>query len=595
MKKYLPRFLLIILLTACWPGWAERVPTLQIKVEGISDPLKEKMMTLLATRSQEISQPLTADKVQRFYNEAPQYIRKGLQAYGYFKPQISPRILQSGANWNLTFYITPGPVVKIIHVDLEITGEGNTDPAFKKLSDTLAVKAGQNFDVDNYQAAKDALFNVASNRGYFDAKMVLSQIIININYQQASIVLHFDTGARYRFGPTLFPPSDLNSGLLERFLRYKPGEYYSAAKVQKTQQVLAGSGYFSQSVVTPVANETTDHNVPIKVELTPVRPQRYTFGLGYGTDTGPRGTLGFNWIPINSYGHHINILARGSYINSSGQTRQNNTINASYIVPGRDPATDSYAFNVGYGNISQQTGYANSFKTSLSYNTIFNDSWQQTLALTYLKERYKLTTTPPTPNINAEMLYPNGHWQYIYNRTQNQKVINNGISATFDVAGGLKALPLTQTNMLQGKVGFKALGTFEPTHTRFLFRSQAGHTEIHELSNLPLSLQLFAGGPASIRGFTYNSIGPGRDLLIFSGEIQQKVYGDWYVAGFIDSGVVSNSDSSVTNAGGGHYKAGAGGGVVVLTPIGAVELALARPVIQGGKTWQLEFSVGAEL
>ncbi len=591
---------MLILLMSVYQAWAQKASTLQIKVEGLADPLRGKIVTLLANRSKDISLPLTTEKIQVFYHKSPDYIRNALKPYGYFNPQIQSRIEHVDDNWTVIFDVSPGPPVTVIHVDLEITGEGATDKAFRRLSHQFPIKAGQTLDVDKYQAAKDALFNLAANRGYFDAKMVLNQIIINVGYHQASIVLHFDTGKRYRFGATLFPPSDLNTDLLERFLRYHPGEYYSAALVQKTQQALSGSGYFSQSVVTPMSSETTAQlEVPVKIELTPVKPRRYTFGLGYGTDTGPRGTFGFNWIPINSYGHQVNFLARGSYIKVNNQQIQNNTVNASYIIPGRDPATDSYALTTGYGNIVQQSqdinkpNKANSFKVAGSYNTLLNDDWQQILALTYLNERYMFTDTP---FINANVLYPNAHWQYIHNRTiQKDKVVNNGISATLDIAGASKEV-LSKTTFVQGKAGLKALGTFDPTHTRFLFRSQVGRTEVQNLNNIPLTLQLFAGGPTSIRGYKYNSLGPGKNLVIVSGEIQQRVYGSWYVAAFIDAGSITQT--TVPKPSFEKYVAGAGGGVVVLTPIGAVELALARPLPINhttNKTWQLEFSVGAEL
>jgi translocation and assembly module TamA len=600
MKKYLLSFLLLILLMSVYQAWAQKASTLQIKVEGLADPLRGKVVALLANRSKDIGLPLTTEKIQAFYHKSPDYIRNGLKPYGYFNPQIRSRIEHVGDNWTVIFDISPGPVVTIIHVDLKITGEGATDKAFQHLSHKLPIQAGQTLDVDKYQAAKDVLFNLAANRGYFDAKMLLNQIIINVGYHQASIVLHFDTGKRYRFGATLFPPSDLNTDLLERFLRYQPGEYYSAAIVQKTQQALSGSGYFSQSVVTPMPGEANSQlEVPVKVELTPVKPRRYTFGLGYGTDTGPRGTFGFSWIPINSYGHHVNFLARGSYIKLNGQQIQNNTVNASYIIPGSDPATDSYALTTGYGNIVQQSqdpnnpNKASSFKVAGSYNTLLNEDWQQILALTYLKENYHYTDTP---FIHANVLYPNGHWQYIRNRTiQKDKVVNNGISATFDISGASSEV-FSKTTFVQGKAGLKALGTFDPTHTRFLFRSQVGRTQVNDLNNIPLTLQLFAGGPSSIRGYKYNSLGPGKNLVIVSGEIQQRVYGIWYVAAFIDAGSIT--DTNVPKPKFEQYVAGAGGGVVVLTAIGAVELALARPLPINhttNKTWQLEFSVGAEL
>ncbi|MBS0350342.1 MAG: BamA/TamA family outer membrane protein [Proteobacteria bacterium] len=596
MKKLILPIALFFLLAAIWPtAWAENQPSIKIQVQGISDPLKGKIMNMLAGRSQALPTPLTEESIKRFYKESTTYVRTGLEPYGYFEPQISTNLYHSGNTWTMTYSINTGPVIRITHVDLKISGGGAADPAFIALYQTIPVKVGQSLNVDNYQKAKDALFNLAADRGYFSAKMSLSQIVINKNNRQASIILHFDTGPRYRFGETLFPPSDLNSKFLQKFLRYKQGDYYSSELVQKTQQVLAGSGYFTQTIVTPLPNQAQNYQVPIKIELTPVKPQTYTFGLGYGTDTGPRGTLGFNWIPVNSYGHHINVLARGSYINVKGSARQNNNINASYIIPGSDPATDFYTINTGYGNIVQETGKANSFKTSISYSTRFDRSWQEVLALTYLDENYQL---PGTPYILANVLYPNGHWQYTYNLSSHQQIVDNGISGSFDVAGATKAV-ISKTDFLQGKLGIKALGTFDPTNTRFLFHGAVGQTVVgkNELDNIPLTLQLFAGGPTTIRGYKYNSIGPGRNLVIASGEIQQKVYSNWYIAGFLDSGAVSGSDASINNNFNGRYLFGAGAGAVLLTPIGSVEVSLARPVFdpRNGKTWQLEFSVGTEL
>lgn len=601
MKKKLLLLSLFTLLIAWASAWAQTTTSIQIKVSGLPDDLKTKVTDALLNRSKTLPRPPTTENIARFYQQSPVLIRNTLQPYGYFKPLIRSGITQSGNTWILSYNINPGLPVKIIHVDVKLTGQGLEDRAFLRLLKNMPIKSGQTLDIDKYQDAKNALFNLASNRGYFDAKMLVNQIIVNIGYRQASVILHFDTGNRYRFGPTMFSASDLRLSLLQRYLRYQEGEYYDAAKVQKTQQVLANSGYFYQSVVTPLTTETTNGQVPIRVDLTPIKPQRYTFGLGYGTDTGPRGTFGFNWIPVNSYGDHINVLARGSYLRTGDSVRRNDTISTSFIMPGSDPAIDSYALNAGFGDINQATGSARSIKTSISYNTILGDDWQEILALTYLNERYNLIT-PPTFS-NANVVYPSGHWQYIQNRSvQKDKIINNGLSGVFDIAGAAKPL-LSSTSFIQGKTTFKALGTLEATHTRFLFRNQLGHTEVDNIRDLPLTLQLFAGGSSTIRGFAYNSIGPDKNLVIVSGEIQQKIYGDWYLAGFTDAGNLwgtTDQDQSPFHGFEKHHigpgvKAGAGGGVVVLTPIGAVEVALATPIANGPNNVQIEFSVGAEL
>ncbi len=574
--------------------WAQSSFTIEFKLFGIEESLQKKLVAMLERRRDEIPKPLTAEKVRQLYQQSPKFLHDSLEPYGYFKSQIRSRWQRRGNTWVFTFQITPGPAVKVIHVDIKVSGEGQQDRAFQDLLARLPVQSGQTLNVDLYQKSKDALFNLAANRGYFDAKMQRSQIIINLKQRQASIVLDFETGKRYRFGSTYFPPSDLQVSLLQRYLTYQTGDYYNNAKVQSTQQALASSGYFYQAVVNPLPAEAKNQEIPIEVELTPVKPQRYTIGLGYGTDTGPRGTLGFNWKPINSYGHSLNMLVRGSYLKNNGRTTKNNTADFSYTIPGKNPATDSYIFTGGYSDVAERAGTANSFRAAFAYNTIIFRNWQQALALTYLKENYSFTNIPV---VHANVVYPSGHWQYIRNRSiQNQKVIDNGISATFDVAGGARAL-LSRTNFLQLKARVKGLATLEATHTRFLGRLQAGHTQIDKLENLPLTMQLLAGGPNTIRGFKYNSLGPGRDLLIGSIEIQQQIYGDFYLAGFFDMGTISGANSMEDSNFMDGLKGGAGGGLAYLTRVGTIEVSLARPVLNadGNKTWQLEFSVGAEL
>ena len=85
MRKYLLSFLMLILLMSVYQAWAQKASTLQIKVEGLADPLRGKIVTLLANRSKDISLPLTTEKIQVFYHKSPEYIRNGLKPYGYFK------------------------------------------------------------------------------------------------------------------------------------------------------------------------------------------------------------------------------------------------------------------------------------------------------------------------------------------------------------------------------------------------------------------------------------------------------------------------------------------------------------------------------
>ena len=116
-------------------------------------------------------------------------------------------------------------------------------------------------------------------------------------------------------------------------------------------------------------------------------------------------------------------------------------------------------------------------------------------------------------------------------------------------------------------------------------------TDIDDLSRLPLSLQLFAGGSRSIRGYSYNSIGPGKNLVTGTVELQKRLPNlkSWYLAGFIDAGNVSD-DNLLTG-----MKSSSGFGVVWLSPLGMVELDLAFPLPKDDHGVHVSFSMGPAL
>ena len=147
----------------------------------------------------------------------------------------------------------------------------------------------------------------------------------------------------------------------------------------------------------------------------------------------------------------------------------------------------------------------------------------------------------------------------------------------------------SQTNFFQATMQLSTLYTFLPTHTRFLFRTRVGHTNITNLMRLPLSLQLFAGGSHSMRGYGYNSIGPGRNLVVAGTELQQRVYGDLYLAGFADAGVVGNTNIFQ------HINVGVGPGIAWVGTIGTIELTVAQAVTQSNKPWSIQFAMGTFL
>ena len=175
------------------------------------------------------------------------------------------------------------------------------------------------------------------------------------------------------------------------------------------------------------------------------------------------------------------------------------------------------------------------------------------------------------------MLYPSIHWSYKSQPFSNS-FPTQGFNINANVAGTIKALS-QQSDFIQASFSARFLKTFFNQNTRLLARTSVATTYIDKMDNLPLSMQLFAGGPGSIRGYHFHELPEnntlGRNLLTASIELQQRLYGQIYLAGFIDAGNVTNSQTLFTD-----LKSAAGLGFAVVSLIGTFELTAAKPSIQ---------------
>ncbi len=548
---------------------------LRFQVNGINNDVVQKNVNLtLRNFRSALHFPLTQEEKLRFARKAPSFIQTAVEPYGYFRSRVQTTLSKVSRNFLVTFNVTLGPALPIKSVQVNIKGQGSKDHKFKQFLTHLPFHVGGPLQTETYDNAKLKLYNIATERGYFQAKMIKSQIRINLKKYDAKIIIIFDTGPRYRFGPTTFSKTPFYETFLQKFLTYQEGHYYNAKKLEHTQENFVSSNYFNQVTPEVSPKKATHYSVPIHFKLMPRKAKAYIMGLGYGSDTGIRGTLGLRLRQIGHKGHRFQTLLRASPKDSS--------LTAKYIIPGPNPARDHFTIGSGVSNMSQSTGQARNAKFGVNY-TLLAKHWKNSLSLTYLNERYNIVHLPRT---QTQLVYPAYDIKYI--NADHPKHPIKGISMEMRLAGTNKKF-LSQTSFFQMQLHLKTLYTIEKTKTRLLFRSDYGYTNIANLFHLPLSLQLFAGGSRSVRGYGYNSIGPGRNLVVASSEVQQRIAGSVYLTAFVDAGVVA--DHNIFH----HVNVGTGPGLAYVSSLGTMELTFADAFTQSNKPWSVQFTMGTAL
>ena len=312
-------------------------PAITVTIEGIDNELLTNVQQLLSIEQQREHPLLTEGRIQRLHSKADEEINNALQPFGYYRTTIKKNlVLKSDEQWYATYDIALGEPLKITTLTRIIGGDATSDDALKELWDSFPLKEGDVLNQSLYEQAKRDMLKLANERGYFDADFTIAKIAIDLKLYSSSITLQFSSGARYHFGQTELNQSVLNEDFLYRFVPYEQGDPYSINKLLDLQQGLMGSDYFSVVELQPQPPNRRDNTVPVLVNLEPRKQYRYLMALGYGTDTGPRGKLGWEMPRINRAGHRIDTEYRASAIG--------NNLSGRYRIPIRNPRKEQLIF-----------------------------------------------------------------------------------------------------------------------------------------------------------------------------------------------------------------------------------------------------------
>lgn len=506
--------------------------------------VKGKLLTNIESRLIELAKdkPLGSQTEE----ELRLQVTKAMQPYGYFKSQVVIR------RQPLRIHIIPGPQILITGLTLKIKGEGVENTAIKKALADFSLKEGNPLNSVKYEEAKQTLLDTAQNQGYLHANFEKSEILIDINSYTAQITLLFDTGPQYYFGQVKFDPTYISPELLHRYVPFNYGQPYSTDQILALNSHLASSGYFRSVSVKPHLDG--ERYIPVDVHLQPAPRSNYSFGIGYGTDTGVRGRAGYHVVPVNPAGHKFNAVALGSF--------NENTLQAQYVIPGTNPVTDQYNITANFSDLNYNTGYSNAALISLAQQHN-KPHFQRTLSLNGLYERFHYSQQPKE---EKGTLFPKATFSWI--KTTDTLFSPSGYNLTINGLGASKTI-LSEVNFAQTSLNAKAALTIPTIRTRFYFHTIQGITQINDINQMPLSLAFLLGGSDNLKGYNYNSLGPGK-ILTFNGiEIQKETVEHWYFVGFFDNGDVYMPSLK-------NIKNDAGIGLMWVSPLGPIKIGVAQ-------------------
>lgn len=513
---------------------------LLVEFIGVVGPLLENVKALSSLHRLSTSEELDDEMVGRLAQRATGEAKAALRPFGHYAPIVETEVEQVDGIWKVRVTIEPGSPVILAEQQFEIIGSGRDE---KFMRDALArsqLRTGEQLSHVAYDQLKGDLLRAALGHGYLDAGFTRAELLVDPAARTARAHVTLDTGERYRFGPTIIAQDSLREDLVRRYLRYGEGDWYNAEALLRTQFALDDSQYFSLVEVLPEERDRKNKIAPVRISSKPNRQHVYTIAAGYATDTGVRGTLGWQNRRFNDAGHRVRAQIRASEIESS--------VGVAYIIPWTDPALEKLSFEL--RGFNEQSGdietTGGTFKVGL---TQVRGSWQRVLSVTADRTEDEVTTVSGdstlvdrkrslllVPGITLARLPPD----FL------------GVNA---LPRGFQVELLASTEEIGSDTNFTRILASDERRFRLSdkwrlqVRAEVGASAVGDFEELPAQYRFFAGGDQSVRGYGYEELSPvdangnkvgGRYLVTGSVELQKDLPRNFVAAVFIDAGNAVN-------------------------------------------------------
>jgi len=571
----------VLLIICAWSSELLAETDIDILIQGVDKHLEQNVRLFISIQQQKNHALLDEGRLRRLHQKAPREIALALQPYGYYRPQVHSELHKSDDNrWQAVYQIDPGPAITITEFNLRVNPEVQTDIEFSKFLNNLPLKPGDVFLHQQYESIKTGLLRLASERGYVDAFFAEHRVKIDLDKYEARVQLIFEAGYRYKFGDAIITGNVLEPELLQRYINWEKGSEYQLDKLISLQHVLNDSDYFQTVEISPAQPDSSTHQIPVNLTLTPRNKSLYSVGLGYGTDTGARARFGWEKPLINAQGHQVNTELDISEIG--------NSLSAHYSIPVLNPRTDRLIYSFGLIDEETDSNKSRVQTVGIGLNRIRGE-WFEKLSLEYQQEDFTVADISD----QTRMLLPGVSWSRIWGTN----FINTLDGIRFDISIKMATEELlSDVGFFQLKTGIKFI---QPVgkQNRFIVRGSLGSTWTDEFDALPSSVRFFAGGSQSVRGYAYESLGPqdddgdvegGKNLMVGSIEFEHSFKGKWGVAIFSDGGNAINDFND-------DLEVGAGLGLRWKSPVGRVRIDLANAITQDGEPWRIHINIGPDL
>lgn len=241
---------------------------------------------------------LDARELEQLLTLARRDIEALLGTLGFFKPEIELRLIESSGLPVIEVRVEPGPVARVrsVRLQLDSPDQGAEPQALSTLRQRIErswrLPAGRPFTQNRWDEAKNQALRELVSQRYPRGRISSSAADIDAQAQTADLSLQLDTGPWFKLGQLQVDGLQrYDAVLVPRLSRLTPGQDYDQNQLVQAQQRLSGSGYFDSAYITVDTEAADPSAAPVRVQLREAPLNKLVLGLGFATDSGPRGSI----------------------------------------------------------------------------------------------------------------------------------------------------------------------------------------------------------------------------------------------------------------------------------------------------------------
>lgn len=523
-------------------------------------------------------------------------VRELIGTLGYFSPTVTVELTdtpEEEAPRKVVVKVDPGPPTIIEKSEVRFTGVNASDELGTsqrlQIEETWPLQSGEQFSQSAWSSAKSGGLKELQKRRYPLARIDTSLAAVDADTNKAQVSVSYDPGPAYTFGPLQIDGAERYDPVrTARIARLPEGREYDLQSMLDAQQRLVSSGYYDsvflsladspQQAATEAERDEQRKNQgaaitsPVIAKVREAKLQKWVFGVGLSTDTGPRLSIDHTYNKVPG----LNWRA----VSKLQLDRKNPLISTQLVgLPGEDlwrwfasgkleraPAGDFYT------NSAQMR-----FGRSKAEDRI-----ERNLYLQYDYAKTQGAGAPP----GASSLLANYGWTARY--FDNNLLPTSGFGLALEAGAGTTLTPQRSPfGRLTGRwLSLIPLGERDEEtrrHSRLQIKAGVGAVMAKKDVDLPTTIMFLTGGDNTVRGYGYQSIGArtdngrviaGRYLAMGSVEWQRPITikgntQDFEHAVFIDAGTVGDDINRL------YTRVGFGTGIRWKSPVGPIQADLA--------------------